>query len=385
MKQIFTLIIVLSSAFSMAQKAKSDAINCKYHHIRYPQNVELSAKIWAMTITEQSSCQGAVPFSVTQTPLVATNPRSQFYMNLVSGKGKDFYQVMDNIKNLDLKRTPYIHFELNTSNITVLSQATKNKKPAPDGDFYLLFEMRTPLTLVATRKGDMNVVLMDTNNLSVQTNWFRFPQDAGLGTAPDIKPNGYPNEAELLAAWRKYGKDAEMKWRDRMITDFLRVVYHQFTEKYIQFEAWDVVKIYSDKNKNGGFDDIVNAAETFRATVDEIDADFKAGIFTKFYTDEYQTRLLGCVETWKSFLAKHDFDVTTKDGDVSDEYKQEMLTNYIHGLIFTKQFEQAQKQIAHYLTQDIRSGTSADLKNLRELNTQVQAEYTAHAERLGWK
>lgn len=338
-----------------------------------------------MSITEQSSCQGAIPFSQMQTPLIATNPRSRFYMNLVANKGKDFYQVMDNIGNLDIKKTPYIHFELNTSNITIVSQATKNKKPAPDGQYSLLFEMRTPVSITATHKGDMNVVLMDTNNLSSKTYWLRFPQDATLGTAPDIKPNGYSDEAELLAAWRKYGKTAELQWRDKMISEFLRGVYFEFTQEFIQFEEWDVVKIYSDKNKKGGYDDIVDAAETFRATFDEIDADFKAGKFNKFYTDEHQTRLTSCLETWKSFLAKHDFDVITKDGDVSDEYKQEMLCNYIHALIFTKQFDEAEKQIALYLTKDVRSGTNADLKNLRKLNIQFQKEYTAHADRLGWK
>ena len=384
MKIIFTFLIVLTASLSFGQKAKSKSINCKYHHMRYPENVELSAKLWALSIVEQSSCQGAVPYRVSQTPLVATHPRSQFYLNQVAKKGKFFYQAKDRISNLDAKKTPYVHFELETRDITIASQHTKNKKPGAEPQYNLIFEMRTPVILKATRKGDMNEVLLDTNNFSAKSYWFAFPQDAQLGTAPDIKPNGYPTEAELLAAWRKYGKKAEMQWRDKMIGEFLRTTFFNFTNTYIKFEAWDVIKIYSDKNKKGGYDEIVDAAETFNNTFTEIDADYKAGSMAKFYTDEYQNRLKACLETWKGFLAKHDFDVSSKDGEVSPEYKQKILLNYIHALIFTKQFDEAEQQIALYLTKEIKAGTNSDLKRLRRLKNQFQIEYEANAARMGW-
>jgi hypothetical protein len=230
----------------------------------------------------------------------------------------------------------------------------------------------------------MNQVLLDTNNLNSKAYYFAFPQDAKLGTAADIKPNGYPTEAALLAAWRKYGQTAQLQWRDKMIREFLYPVCFNFINEFIQFEDWDAVKIYSDKNKKGGYDHIVGAAEVFKNTLVEIDADYKAGNLKKFYTDEYQTRLVNCRETWKSFLAEYDFDVSSKDGEVSADYKQKMLLNYIHALIFTKEFEQAQKQIDHYLTQDIRNVTNSDLKRLRRLNTQFQKEYNANAHKLGW-
>ncbi len=384
MKIIFTLFIVLTASLSFAQKAKSKAVNCKYHHIRYPENVELSAKMWALSIVEQSSCQGAIPYRVSQTPLVATHPRSQFYMYQMANKKKHFFQATDRISNLDAKKTPYIHFELETRDMRIVSQVTKNKKPGADPQYNLIFEMETPIILKATRKGDMNVVLLDTNNFSSSNYGFTFPQNAQLGTAPDIKPNGYPSEAELLAAWRKYGKKAQLQWRDKMIAEFLRPTFFKFTNTYITFEEWDVVKIYSDRNKKGGYDHIVDAAETFNNTFAEIDADYKAGKRDKFYTDEYQTRLMGCLETWKTFLSNYDFDVSSNDGEVKAEYKQKMLLNYIHALIFTKQYDEAEKQIAHYLTKEIKAGTNADLKRLRRLKNQFQTEYEANAARMGW-
>jgi hypothetical protein len=306
-------------------------------------------------------------------------------MGLVGKKGKYYYQARNLISNLDVQKTPYIHFELETRDINIISQVTKNKKPGADPRYNLIFEMRTPIILKATRRGDMDVELLDTNNFSEKSYWFAFPENAQLGTGVDIKPNGYPNEAELLAAWRKYGKKAELQWRDKMITGFLRYTFANFTDTYIQYEKWNSHKIYSDKNKKGGYDEIVDAAELFSNTFDEIDADYKAGKMDKFYTEEYQKRFLQCSEIWKTFLAKYDFDVSSKDGDVSDSYKQKILLNYVSSLIFTKQFEEAEKQITIYLSQEIRGGTNSDLKMLRRLNTQFQTEYESNAVRMGWK
>ena len=384
MKTIITLTFVLIASMSFAQKAKSTKVNCKYHHMRYPENVELSAKLWVLSLTEQSACQGAIPYSKKTSPLVAADPRSRFYKSLVGSKGNYYYQTKTSLGNLINKRTPFIHYELETRDITIISQVTKNKKPGADPKYNLIFEMKTPVILKASRKGYMDVVLLDTNNFSTKSYWFAFPEGAQLGTAPDIKSSGYPNEAELLAAWRKYGKKAEMQWRDKMITGFLRSVFFNFTDEFIKFEDWDVIKIYSDKNKKGGYDHIVQAAETFSNTIDEIEADYKAGNMDKFYTQEYQTRLTTCLDTWKAFLEKYDFDVSSKDGEVSAEYKQKILLNYIHALIFTKQYEQAEQQIAHFLTKEIKGGTNSDLKRLRRLKNQFQKEYLSNAERMEW-
>lgn len=385
MKLIITLFALTLATGTFAQKAKSEGVNCKYHHMRYPENVELSAKMWALSYTEQSACRGAIPYQQNHTPLVATNPRSQVYMNLIGTKSKHYFQATDRISNLDTKRTPYMHYEIEARDITILTQQTKNKKPGAEvAQFNLIFEMRVPTFLKVTRKGDMNQVMLDTNNMSNETYWFAFPENATLGTAPDIKPGGYPSEAELLAAWRKYGQKAEMQWRDKMINEFLRPACLNFIDEYIMFEEWDVVKIYSDKNKKGGYDHIVDAAEVFKNTLTEIDNDYTAGKRDKFYTEEYQTRLNACKETWKTFLSGYNFDVLEDEGEVKADYKQKILINYIHSLIFTKEYAEADQLIDTYLTQEVRGVTKADLNSLKRLNNQFRKEYEANAARMGW-
>lgn len=385
MKLIITLFALILATGTFAQKAKSTGVSCKYHHIRYPENVELSAKLWALSYTEQTACRGAIKYQQNHTPVVATNPRSRVYMNLIGTKPKFYGQATDRISNLDAKQTPYMHYEIETRDISILTQQTKNKRPGAEvAQFNLVLEVRVPTFLKVTRKGNMNQVMLDTNNMSNETYWFSFPQNAALGTAPDIKPNGYPTEAELLAAWRKYGGKAEMQWREKIINEFLRPVCFNFTDEYIMFEEWDVVKIYSDKNKKGGYDHIVDAAQLFKNTLTEIDDDYKAGKRDKFYTEEYQTRLNSCKATWKEFLTQYDFNVLEDEGEVKAEYKQKMLINYIHSLIFTKDYAEADKLIDNYLTQEVRGVTKADLQSLKRLNNQFRKEYEANAARMGW-
>lgn len=381
MKIIFTLLIVLFSSVATAQKPNSETINCKFRHIRYPQNVELSANLWAMTLTEHMSCQGAIPYSQKTSPLQGTDKRTQFYMNTVSNKSNYFYQTRENIGNLTNARKPFIHFELETRDIVIRSQQLKNGNPAQQN---LLIAVQVGVLLKATRKGDMDVVLLDTNNLSAPLVYFNFPKDAQLGTAPDIMPAGYATEAELQAAWRKYGKIAEQQWRDKIIEPFLRSVMFNFTETYIVFEEWETPKIYSDKNKKGGYEELVNAAEVFANTFVEIDNDFETGSKLKWYTQEYQRRFALSIETWKSFLDNVDFDISSKDGEYDADYRQKILLNYILGLIYTKQFDEAYKQIAYGFTQDIRNVTHAALESLARLNEQIRNEYTANAARMGW-
>ena len=229
MKLIITLFTILVATAAFGQRAKATSINCKYHHMRYPENVELSAKLWAITLTEQSACRGGIRYQVKRTPLIGVGKRSSFYMGLIGNKKEFYYQAKDRVANLDAAKTPYIHYELETRDIIIENQVTKNKRPGSnEAQFNLNLRMRTPVILSVTHRGDTTVVLLDTNNFNVASRTFEFPRDAKLGTAEDIKPNGYPSEAELLAAWRKYGQKAEMQWRDRMISDFLRPVCSNF-------------------------------------------------------------------------------------------------------------------------------------------------------------
>ncbi len=385
MKHLLLLFSITFSSALLAQKAKPVGINCKYRHMRFTEQPNLSAKYWALTITEQTACQGAIPYSVKHSPLTGIDERSAFYMRQIPSQATFFTQTRDLIGNLQNKQTPFTHFELETGDIQLNNQITKNAKPGAEiAQYYMTFAVRAPIKLTATRKGDINTLVLDTNATQTKEYFLRFPMDVQLGTAPDIKGNGYPTEAELLAAWRKYRKKTELQWRDKIISEFLAPIFREYKQTYIQYEEWNSCKVYSDKNKKGGYDHLVEAAELFRATIEAINEDYKSGHFKKFYLSEYQDQFNKCLAVWKGVLESFEFDVTSNDNAIDADARQKILLNYIQTLIYTKQFEEAEQLMANYLAQDIRNVTHSDLRRLQRINEQFAREYKANAERYAW-
>ena len=296
---IFSFLFIPLMSFS--QKAKASSIKVNYHHKRYALNERLSSKYYALTITEQTSCGGLVPYSVKKTPLVSSDIRTRIYTNSFPNHTKDFYQAKDLLGNLISKHIPFTHFEIETGDIDLRNQVTKNanKKPSsPDKKYYFEFRMRVPVSLTATFKGAFKVKTLDTNSNNIGFQTLRFPMDYQFSSnGPDVKRAGYLSEGELLAAWKKYGKHVQVQWRDRAISKFLSPILSSYKLKYITHEEFLQCKIYSDKNKKGGYDELVSTADLFAATIKEIDADYKQGNYNKFWEQEYQNRFLKCSKT----------------------------------------------------------------------------------------
>lgn len=386
MKILLTWAISLIVSFSFAQKPKQFGINCKFRHLRYPENIQFSANQWAVTIIDQSREGDLLHQEIRETPLNKMWKSARIYSRLIGSKPGYYEEASKNRDILDATETPYIYYRIEKRDIVILEQeVTDNGSNAGESRYNLVFTMRTPVFLTATFRGDTSVVLLDTNNFTFRTSRFTFPRDAKLGKGEDIKPKGYPSEVELFAAWQKYGKQAEEEWSEKMTKEFLRPVCSAFIQEFIQYEEQIGGKIYTDKNKKGGFDDLVNAAEIFRNTMDEIDADYQAGSLMKMYTEEYQRRLIECRTIWDEFLKKYDYDVLSQDGRIKAEHKQKILLNYILSLIFTKEFEEAEKLINQYRSLNLRSSVSSDLRTYWYLNEQLRDEYRFHAEAMGWK
>jgi len=382
------LFLILAFPFALtAQKAKSTGLKSNYHYMRYAQDESLSAKYFALTITEHTSCGGLIRHRVMNTPLAAVDARTRLYVNAVPSQRKYFTQAKDLIHNLIAKKIPFTHFEVVASDIDLRKQTTRNAKKGGDGPekYYLYFEGDVPVTVRATYKGAKIVETLDTNSNAKGAKILRFPMDFQFGAhGADIMPNGYPTEGVLLAAWKEYGKKAQMQWRDKAISEFLQPIFLTYKMKYITYEKFTSCKIYSDKNKKGGFDHLVDAAQLLIATLDEIDDDFKLGAFKKYWTIEYQNRISACRKTWKTFLEDQGMDLTQGDNVVSAEYKQKVFLNYLHSLMFTGQFDETERLIAENKGKKLKAGTLFDMRRIRMLNTQLKLEFDAHAEAKGW-
>ena len=387
MKKIITLLLVLPILIS-AQKAKSSKLKSNYHYIRYAIDESFNAPVYGLTITEQSSCGGLVPYKVMKTPLVSPDPRTRLFVNSVPIQPNNFSQARDIVNNLIAKHVPFTHFEIDANNIILDKQITKNaKKMGPDypDQFFLEFNTSVPVKVKATYHSSKPFPTLDTNSVAYGLKTLRFPIDFQFGTSgPDVLINGYPTEAALIKAWTKYGKKAQVQWRDKAISGFLVPVFFNYKKKYISYEEFDQCKIYSDKNKKGGFEELVHTAETFIATLNKIEGDYKLRKIKKYWTAEHQVKFMECSQVWKNFFNENGMDLTKGTGTISAEYKQKVFLNYLYSLSFTGQFDEAERLISENVGKKLKSGNLTDMERMRVLNRYMQKEFAAHSREKGW-
>ena len=386
-KTLFTLTLFTLSFFSTAQKANDVALKTNFHYLNYPEREGVSTKYYAMSISEEYACDGAVPAKTYTTPIVA-DPRGKFYLNMVPGEKSFFIQAKDLYGNMISKKEDFTDITIHASDIRLTNQRV-DEKPKPkemaERVYFLSFEVSVPAEITIRRRGDRDEVLLEANSNTVKSKRMTFPTDVTFSSkVTDVERNGYNSKDDLMAAWNKYKKHSTMEWRDKLLTEFLKPVYSEYKQRFMLYEVWDQAKIYSDKNKNGGFDHIESAATNFIAVFDAIENEYKANKFAKQWTKEHQEQLNVSLKVWESFLAETNFDVVTNDKFVSNSYRQKILLNYVQGLILTGQFDKADEVIETQLNADIKSGTGTDLKSLKRTLDFERNQFDIYAGSKGW-
>ncbi|HLW41835.1 MAG TPA: hypothetical protein VKY82_05660, partial [Flavobacterium sp.] len=367
-KAILTLSLFILAFSLSAQKAKDEALKTNYHYLTYPEKAGVSTKFYAMSISEEYACDGAVPAKTYTTPITA-DPRGTFYLNMVPGEKSFFIQAKDLYGNMISKKENFTEITIHTSDIRLTNQRVDEKSKtntATEKGFFLSFDVSVPAEIKIRRRGDIDEVLMDVKSDGTMTKKMTFPTDVKFSSkVTDVERNGFNSKDDLMKAWNKYKKHSTMEWRDKLLTEFFKPVYMEYKKRFMLYEIWDQAKVNSDKNKKGGYDHIASAATNFIAVFDAIEKDYNANKFNKQWTKEYQEQLNTSLKVWEAFLAETNFDVSVNENLVSSAYRQKILLNYIQGLIYTGQFDKAEEVIDTQLKADIKSGTGTDLKRLK--------------------
>ena len=200
----------------------------------------------------------------------------------------------------------------------------------------------------------------------------------------DIERNGFKSPIALMNAWNKYRKYCTMQWRDKLIREFLTPVFKEYKDRFMMYENWEQAKIISDKNKNGGYEHIVTAAENYIAVFTSIEIDYKEGRHTKQWKKEYQEQINSSLKVWEALLAETNFDVTVDDKLISDDYRQKIMLNYVEGLILTGQFDKADQLIEEQLKAKLRNVTISDLNRLKRTLVFEKSQFEIYSASKGW-
>lgn len=386
-KNLLTLTIITISFFSIAQKAKDKTIKTNFHYLIYPEREGVSTKYYAMSISEEYSCDGAIPAKTYKTPISA-DPRGKFYLDMIPSQKSFFLQAKDLYGNMITKKKDFTDITIHTGDIRLTDQKV-SQKTDPDSIteklYFLDFVVSVPIEISIRRRGNMDEVLIEANSKTTNSSKFSFPTGVIFsGGITDIKRNGYSSKAELMKAWNKYKKHSTLQWRDKLISGFLKPVYKEYKQRFMLYSNWDQAKIVSDKNKKGGYENMVTAANNYIAVFEAIESDYKAKKYSKQWTKEYQEQLNLSLKIWESFLSETNFDVTVDDRMISDKYRQKILLNYVQGLIYTGQFDKVNKLINEQLKKDINSGTSFDLKRLKGTLNFEKKQFEINSESKEW-
>ena len=387
MKSLIFLFTYLISFSVFSQKANDDAVKTNFHFLRYPEREGVSTKVFAISVSEEYSCDGAVPAKTYTTP-ITVDPRGKFYLGMVPDEKLFFSQARDLYGNLITKKEDFTDITIHTNDIRLTNQTQSDKanpKAVTEKLYYLSFDVSVLTEITIRRRGSVDEVLLESSSSQIPSKRLTFPSDVLFeGHMTDVERNGFKSPTALMNAWNKYKRYCTMQWRDKLIRDFLTPVFNEYKQRFMLYEIWDQAKIISDKNKKGGYEHIVSAAENYIAVFTSIEVDYKEGKHTKQWKKEYQEQINSSLKVWETFLAETNFDVTVDDKLISDDYRQKILLNYVEGLILTGQFDKAEQLIEEQLKAKLRNVTISDLNRLKRTLLFEKSQFETYSESKGW-
>ena len=268
----------------------------------------------------------------------------------------------------------FLHIELEVNDLVITQEEYAShplkllRKHEMDVSFYLNAHLRISLV-----KKEGKQILLDvfTTPETIYNKQFLadYKPEDGVSLTANSK-----DEVEQLWAILKH--HARLQWRRQAIEQSLKPLIKEYNDLYTTSESLRSVLFYSDKNRKGGFDEIVNAENKFRAAVKNAGYDlFKESRVSKvFWVHEIQKDIGQCLKIWEDFLL-------TKN--ISDDYRKKISYNYILGLIFTGQFDRA-KEILKDPSHPFKPLPHADLKEINKWLTPLEREFNNLAEQKGW-
>ena len=387
MKHFLYLSIYLISSSAFSQKANDETIKTNFHYLTYPEREGVSTKVFGLSVSEEYSCEGAVPAKTYTTP-ITVDPRGKFYLGMVPEEKLFFSQARDLYGNLISKKEDFTDITIHTNDIRLTNQTQRDKtnpKVVTEKLYFLSFDVSVLSEITIRRRGSADEVLLESNSSQIAPKTFTFPTDVLIeGSMTDIERNGFKSPTAMMNAWNKYRKYCTMQWRDKLIREFLTPVFKEYKDRFMMYENWEQAKIISDKNKKGGYEHIVTAAENYIAVFTSIEIDYKEGRHTKQWKKEYQEQINTSLKVWEALLAETNFDVTVDDKLISDDYRQKIMLNYVEGLILTGQFDKADQLIEEQLKAKLRNVTISDLNRLKRTLVFEKSQFEIYSASKGW-
>lgn len=386
LRVLLSLFLVAFSAGVLAQKAKSKQVVFSSQIMNYSIDEKLSSDEYVLTVKEKSSCDNSIIEGEYQTP--TANQRMREYKKVVNGS-KYFKENKDVLSNYRLKKQPVTHFIFEVDDLIFKNKRLENRngsiKSTKPKKLYYRLNISLDANLKIQHDGDFEKTIVDTN-LTYKNEFSRkFPNDFKFPSSnPLAKQFGYPTEQEIKKAWMKYRSLVCQQWRDELVKDFAKPIVDDFLNSYIKKPTYLKESFYTDKNRKGGYDNIVEASRLIESSFQELSLNFEGENYANFWTESIQNKLNAASSIYEEYLTSINRDVIENPRYMRASYRQEMLLNYLKTLAYTGAFDKFDKVYKEFIDQKIDGSIKRVMINVKRRKDRLEAQFKSNAGKKGW-
>ena len=369
-----------------AQKAKVDPENINIKKVYFAKYEVLPNVGYTYTYRDQYNAVENIEKVEVNSGSIYTGVRMSVYDALYNSCNDSIKHAKKKYTELVMKSDPFIHIDAEFRDIHLSEQILKTTV-VKEGEkevtkYFYELKIRLASSLIALYVIPNNQrILLDTINSNYYT--YKFPQDFGAinnSQPTDINlMTGYTSAHALQIGFEKYSNTVKSMARDREIIKWFSNCYSLLNERYTNRVKKETIVYYTDKNKKGGYEDIVKASSYFELSMNYMTQAIEDKVYTNYWSDTIQKMLNISLKIWEKRLEEINFDLNTKDQLLTEQFIHSMFYNYVQALILTGQFDKAKEKLSIASNSNVKGFFfNQSLSHLHELIKQERTVYNKH-------
>jgi hypothetical protein len=370
------LIFCLITSSLNAQKAKTDTENIKVSRVKYAKKELLEASGYTYMIVDE----GDPDYHIQAETFLSGKPNasSQGQLIRIMTGGFDSIRVL-NLKHEDVLGTqkPFFHVEMHMKNVLLANNTLKTHNVKSGETMLKMFYYEVQVLLNATMKINYwnhgNKVIADTVNNEYVT--MKYPQDFRSNSISPNNLNGFLTANELMASYNQLQGELRKNWKSIEASRWFKNNMKKLNDDYAHQVYKETIVFWTDKNKKGGYDDIVKAANYFQMAMQYVNDNTENKNYINYWSDTIQKMLLTSTQLWENRLKEINMEFKSSDPLLSDDFVRCMHINYMRGLIYSGQWEKAYERLNLAVKSDV--GNVVFRGYLNNLVLELENEYFA--------
>lgn len=377
MKALVSVSLLLLPFTFLAQKenTKRDQTLVNIYHLA----PDLHLKVDQFTFSIQESylgTDGNFYEHTVNSPYIGPLQSINAYLKAMGGLTSVRYSDKSDFMTLQQNNIPFIHFEIEASDLQFLSEQEKRPLVRLNDNYNLklVYFLQASVKLTHVH-GDQLTPFADTVISINQRFEKQFPKDYRTPSHGKLTAK---SKDSLNILWIQHRQMVKESWRMNAVNDLIAAAVKSYNERCISGAVTHYFRCYTDRNKKGGFDELVKASDLFEATMKTVHKRGSVSNTTElnhFWSADVQKNLASCRTIWKNFLE-------TKT--ISDNLRSKLTFNYALSSLLLGDFEAFHEVMGNSVPKPFRVIDSVDQGYLLDKMKIIQPEFEMHAKQRNW-